>query len=123
MLICAKGSNGVRSLRMSETSHAQPVPGRIDERFDNPLERLRLLAGDDDAIASFLDELDVQSPREREMLRELARTRSLDDRDARHPPAIVLACVRTCGRPHPCPQGQSLECWRPTAQGDASAWR
>ena len=49
---------------MSETSHAQPVPGRIDERFDNPLERLRLLAGDDDAIASFLDELDVQSPRE-----------------------------------------------------------
>ncbi len=58
---------------MAETSHAQPVPGRVDERFDNPLERLRLLAGDDDAIASFLDELDVKSPREREMLAELAR--------------------------------------------------
>jgi hypothetical protein len=58
---------------MPETSHAQPVPGQIDERFDNPLERLRLLAGDDDAIASFLDELDVRSPRERQMLAELAR--------------------------------------------------
>src|SRR4026208_1036467 len=58
---------------MSETSHAQPVPGQIDERFDNPLERLRLLTGDDDAIASFLDELDVRSLRERQMLAELAR--------------------------------------------------
>jgi hypothetical protein len=58
---------------MSETSHAKPVPGRIDETLDNPLERLRLLAGDDDAIAAFLDELDVSSPREREMLAELAR--------------------------------------------------
>lgn len=58
---------------MPETSHAEPVPGRIDETLDNPLERLRLLAGDDDAIAAFLDELDVSSPREREMLAELAR--------------------------------------------------
>ena len=74
VLICAKGSNETtRSPRMAETSHAQPVPGRVDERFDNPLERLRLLAGDDDAIASFLDEFDVKSPREREMLAELAR--------------------------------------------------
>ena len=49
-------------------------PGaQLDEAFDNPLERLRLLSGDDDAIATFLDELDVQSPREREMLAELAR--------------------------------------------------
>jgi hypothetical protein len=46
----------------------------LNEAYDNPLERLRLLSGDDDAIASFLDELDVQSPREREMLAELART-------------------------------------------------
>src|SRR2546425_5388532 len=53
-----------------------------DERFDNPIERLRLLAEDDDAIASFLDSLDVNSPREREMLAELARTRSLADPDA-----------------------------------------
>ena len=49
-------------------------PGaQLGEAFDNPLERLRLLSGDDDAIATFLDELDVQSPREREMLAELAR--------------------------------------------------
>lgn len=46
---------------------------QLGEAFDNPLERLRLLSGDDDAIATFLDELDVQSPREREMLAELAR--------------------------------------------------
>ena len=41
--------------------------------LDNPLERLELLAGDDNAIASFLDEIDVRSPRERELLGELAR--------------------------------------------------
>jgi len=72
---------------MSETSHATPVPGRIDETLDNPLERLRLLAGDDDAIASFLDELDVSSPRERQMLAELARRTPLarpDRFDADH---------------------------------------
>jgi hypothetical protein len=44
-----------------------------DEEFDNPIERLRLLSGNDDAIASFLDELDVSSPRERELLAELGR--------------------------------------------------
>jgi hypothetical protein len=43
------------------------------ETYDNPIERILLLGGDDDAIAAFLDEIDVQSPREREMLRELAR--------------------------------------------------
>jgi hypothetical protein len=53
-------------------------PGRpMGEEYDNPLERLRLLSGDDDAIARFLDELDVSVPREREMLAELARTRVL----------------------------------------------
>ena len=51
------------------------APGRpMGEDYDNPLERLRLLSGDDDAIASFLDELDVSVPRERELLSELART-------------------------------------------------
>ena len=45
----------------------------LDELYDNPLERLQLLAGDDTAIAAFLDEIDVRSPREREMLEELAR--------------------------------------------------
>ncbi|HET8741036.1 MAG TPA: hypothetical protein VFM41_00310 [Gaiella sp.] len=62
---------------MSETSHAERDSGHADELLDNPLERLRLLAGNDDAIASFLDELDVQSPREREMLAELARAAPL----------------------------------------------
>jgi len=52
--------------------------GREDgAEFDSPLDRLRLLSGDDTAIASFLDELEVQSPREREMLAELARTEVL----------------------------------------------
>jgi len=46
----------------------------LGEQYDNPVERLQLLGGDDDAIAAFLDELDVHSPRDREMLRELART-------------------------------------------------
>ena len=41
--------------------------------YDNPLERLQLLGGDDEAIAAFLDEIEVSSPREREMLAELAR--------------------------------------------------
>jgi hypothetical protein len=49
---------------------------RADD-YDNPIERLELLAGDDDAIASFLDEIDVHSPRERELLAELARTSTL----------------------------------------------
>jgi len=52
--------------------------GRDDgAEFDSPLDRLRLLSGDDTAIASFLDELEVQSPRERDMLAELARTEVL----------------------------------------------
>jgi hypothetical protein len=58
---------------MTESSRADSVPGGVGEAWDNPLERLRLLSGDDDAVARFLDELDVQSPREREMLAELAR--------------------------------------------------
>ena len=56
-------------------------PRHPDERFDNPIERLRLLGEDDDAVSAFLDSLDVQSPREREMLAELARTRPLADPD------------------------------------------
>jgi hypothetical protein len=47
------------------------------EDIDNPIERLRLLREDDQAISSFLDQLDVRGPREREMLAELARTRPL----------------------------------------------
>ena len=42
-----------------------------DNVIDTPLERLELLAGDDAAISSFLDELDVRGPREREMFVKL----------------------------------------------------
>ena len=56
---------------------AAPSEQELEELYDNPLERLQLLGGDDEAIAAFLDEIDVQGPRDREMLRELARTSSL----------------------------------------------
>ena len=46
---------------------------------DNPLEKLELLARDEEALAEFLEELDVASPRDREMLGELARTATLAD--------------------------------------------
>lgn len=49
----------------------------LEEAYDSPLERLQLLGGDDEAIAAFLDEIDVRGPRDREMLRELARTAPL----------------------------------------------
>ena len=52
---------------------------RPEEEFDNPIERLELLAGDDEAISSFLDRIDVTGPRDRAMLTELARSRSLAD--------------------------------------------
>jgi hypothetical protein len=58
------------------TPQESPDDG-VAEEYDNPLERLQLLAGDDDAIAGFLDDIDVQSPREREMLSELARRTQL----------------------------------------------
>jgi hypothetical protein len=53
----------------------------MNDAYDNPLERLELLAGNDDAIAAFLDEIDVRGPRERRMLGELARTTTLSDPD------------------------------------------
>jgi hypothetical protein len=56
------------------------------EGVDNPIERLKLLAGNDDEIAQYLERIEVTSPREREMLREIARTRPLADLD-RFPPA------------------------------------
>jgi hypothetical protein len=44
------------------------------EEVDNPVERLKLLAGDDEQMARYLDALDVKGPREREMMQEIART-------------------------------------------------
>lgn len=83
-------------------SHAGDEQGlsRPNE-LENPLERLRLLSGDDDAIASFLDELEVSSPREREMLAELARRTPLarpERFDADHRRAIeALESLRRHG--------------------------
>jgi hypothetical protein len=54
-------------------------PRKPADAIDNPIERLELLAGDDDAIAAYLDDLAVRGAREREMLTELARTRALAD--------------------------------------------
>jgi hypothetical protein len=61
----------------SATHPGELSPEELDELYDNPLERLQLLGGDDAAIAAFLDEIDVRGPRDREMLRELARPSSL----------------------------------------------
>jgi hypothetical protein len=61
----------------AEAATEGTTPAELDELYDNPLERLQLLAGDDSAIAAFLDEIDVRSPREREMLAEIARASAL----------------------------------------------
>jgi hypothetical protein len=49
----------------------------ILEEMDNPIERLKLLSGNDDEIGRFLDAIEVSSPREREMLHEISRTQPL----------------------------------------------
>lgn len=54
-----------------------PSADSIEEAYDNPLERLQLIGSDDEAIAAFLDEIDVHGPRDREMLSELARSTPL----------------------------------------------
>jgi hypothetical protein len=66
---------------------------------DNPIERLELLAGDDEAISEYLDQMEVTGPREREMLGELARTTTLADPD-RFPGAHrrVVSSLETLGR-------------------------
>jgi len=66
---------------MHEPSAQPATEKELTELYDNPLERLQLLGSDDDAISAFLDELDVRGPREREMLRELARTAPLERPD------------------------------------------
>jgi hypothetical protein len=49
----------------------------LREEIDNPIEQLKLLSGNDEQIGRYLDALEVRSPREREMLREIARTQPL----------------------------------------------
>ena len=47
------------------------------EELPNPIEQLKLLSGDDEQVARYLDSLEVTGPREREMLTEISRTRPL----------------------------------------------
>ena len=93
---------------MAEPPRADPI--------DNPLERLELLAGDHDAVAQYLDSLDVTSPRERELLAELARTSALAD-PAGFPTAHrrVVAALESLGRHghHGSQSGRALGPLRP----------
>jgi hypothetical protein len=59
------------------TEPAQSPQAETLEEIDNPIERLKLLGENEDAIAKYLDAMEVTSPREREMLHEISRTRPL----------------------------------------------
>jgi hypothetical protein len=59
------------------TEASQSPQDETLEEIDNPIERLKLLGGNDDEIAKYLDAMEVTSPREREMLHEISRTRPL----------------------------------------------
>ena len=93
-------------------------PPRADA-IDNPLERLELLAGDDEAVAAYLDSLDVTSPRERELLAELARSTPLAD-PAAFPAAHrrVVAALESLGRHghHGSQRGRALGPLRPVVR-------
>ena len=88
-----------------------PSVENLDEQYDSPLERLQLLGEDDAAIAVFLDEIDVRSPRERMMLGEMARAGPLaqpDRFEADHRRAVVaLESLRRHGH-HGTRAGKSL---------------
>ena len=56
---------------------AETEPDEILEEIDNPIERLKLLSGNEDEIAKYLDAIEVTSPREREMMHEISRTQPL----------------------------------------------
>ncbi|MGL6280391.1 MAG: hypothetical protein ACRC50_12655 [Gaiella sp.] len=58
------------------TGAGSPVEALLEE-IDNPIERLKLLSEDDEGMARYLDALEISSPRERELVREIARTRPL----------------------------------------------
>ena len=61
----------------SVTNRAETHEDELLEEVDNPIERLKLLSENDEDLSKFLDSIEVTSPREREMLREIARTRPL----------------------------------------------
>jgi hypothetical protein len=61
----------------SVTDAAQTEHNGLLEEIDNPIERLKLLSGNEDEIAKYLDAIEVTSPREREMMHEISRTRPL----------------------------------------------
>ena len=88
------GRTGRRAAIRSRPCRSRPSPSQddLEEQYDNPLERLQLLGGDDEAIAAFLDEIDVRGPRDREML---ARARA-------HVAARAAGALR--GRPPPRPR-------------------
>jgi hypothetical protein len=92
---------------------------QLGELYDNPLERLQLLGSDDEAIAAFLDEIDVRGPRDREMLRELARPSALarpDQFDADHRRVLVaLESLRRHGY-HGAGAGSSIPLLRTPAR-------
>jgi hypothetical protein len=83
---------GPRSGGAAPDGRARPEGRFADDEhapdaFDNPVERLKLLSGDDEQLARYLDALEVTSPRERELLWEISRTRPLADSErfpARH---------------------------------------
>jgi len=60
------------SVRTKEPHHEELLEG-----IDNPIERLKLLSENEEEIAKYLDAIEVTSPREREMLHEISRTRPL----------------------------------------------
>ena len=61
---------------MTDDRHTSETQELLEE-IDNPIERLKLLSGNDDEVAKYLDAIEVTSPREREMLQEIARTQPL----------------------------------------------
>ena len=61
----------------SATGQAEPDQEELLEEIDNPIERLKLLSGNEDEIAKYLDAIEVTSPREREMMHEISRTQPL----------------------------------------------
>jgi hypothetical protein len=64
------------------TGASETQEDELLEEIDNPIERLKLLSGNEDEIAKYLDAIEVTSPREREMMHEISRTQPLARPDA-----------------------------------------